>query len=298
MLAEAGTGKTARLLFQGPLFYLRRAPGAAILLILAVLFLTILTQVGGAVLWLWLPVGDLLGRALPVSRKLQKIAVAALFAPAYLAVTIGVVPALAGMFGRVPLACFPEEKSAYGPVTFLICLANRHYTTPSARTSLSVVAERLAVAAPGRRLSYLDAGFPFFAWFPMLPHLSHGDGRKIDLALLFVDPVTGRPVTGRARSPIGYWGYVQPGAGSPRPCEGRSSWLRWDFAWLQPLLPGLRLDDAAMRILLEELAASPRVSRVFVEPHVSARFGMAHPKIRFQGCAAARHDDHVHVEFR
>jgi len=298
MTVRAGIAKTARLLALGPLFYLRRAPVIAALLVVSVLFLTALTQVGGVLLWLWLPVADLLFGALPGRRSVRRIAAAALFVPAYLAVTVLIVPPLAAPFGRVPLPCWPRSDTAYGALTITTCLLNRHYAAPEARAALSTTAVLLAKTAPGRRISYLDAGFPFFSWFPMLPHLSHGDGRGIDLALLFVDPATGGPAPGRAPSPIGYWGYVQPQPGAPLPCAGRSSWRRWDLAWLQPLLPGLRPDDDGLRTLLNGLGASPGVDRVYIEAHLRARLGIAHPKIRFQGCGAARHDDHIHVEFR
>ncbi len=290
--------RSAALVALGPLSWLRRAPGTAVVLVLLMLMLTALTQVGGVLLWLALPGLDAAARRIPGRRGWRLAATAGLFAVVYFAATLAVVPPLAAQFGRVPLPCGYGGDSAYGPLTRLFCLLNRHYATPAARDALRDVAARVAATTPGRQIRYLDAGFPFFAWFPMLPHLSHGDGRKVDIALPFIDPVTGRPAAGGARSPIGYWGYVPPRPGSPLPCDGRSSWRRWELRWLQPLLPELQLDAAALAALLNELAASPRVTRVFVEPHIGARVGIAHRKIRFQGCAAARHDDHIHVEFR
>lgn len=293
-----GIRRGVRLLALGPLFYLRRAPGAAVLLILLVLFLTILTQVGGLLLWLGLPALDFLVRTMRGPRVWRLLAAAGLFIPAYLVVSIGIVPPLAAQFGRVALPCGNRGESAYGAFTAATCLLNRHYATPAARDALAVTANRLAAGVSGRRIGYLDSGFPFFAWFPMLPHLSHGDGRDVDAALFFIDPATGGPASGRAPSPIGYWGYVLPPPGAALPCDGRRSWLRWDFDWLQPLLPNLPLDEAALAALLRDLAASPRVARVLIEPHITARLGIEHGKIRFQGCFAARHDDHVHIEFR
>jgi hypothetical protein len=46
------------------------------------------------------------------------------------------------------------------------------------------------------------------------------------------------------------------------------------------------------------LTAQPEVARIFVEPYLAERLGVAGGKVRFQGCWAARHDDHVHVEIR
>jgi hypothetical protein len=298
MALRTGIGRSLRLLALGPFFYLRRAPAAAIVLILLVLFLTVLTQVGGLLLWLGLPALDPLVRTMPGPRALRLLAAAGLFVPAYLAGSLVVVPPLAAQFGRVPLPCGYRGETAYGALNAATCLLNRHYATPAARAVLAAMASRLAADFRGRRISYLDAGFPFFAWFPMVPHLSHGDGRKVDIALLFLDSASGGPAPGRAPSPIGYWGYVPPRPAATLPCDGQRSWLRWDFDWLQPLLPEFRMDEAAQAALLKDLAASRQVVRVLIEPHLKARLDADHPKIRFQGCAAARHDDHIHVEFR
>jgi hypothetical protein len=37
---------------------------------------------------------------------------------------------------------------------------------------------------------------------------------------------------------------------------------------------------------------------VFVEPYLAARLGVTAPAIRFQGCRAARHDDHIHFQVK
>jgi hypothetical protein len=46
------------------------------------------------------------------------------------------------------------------------------------------------------------------------------------------------------------------------------------------------------------LKARPEVTRIFIEPHLADRLGVGGGKVRFQGCRAARHDDHLHVEIR
>jgi hypothetical protein len=45
-------------------------------------------------------------------------------------------------------------------------------------------------------------------------------------------------------------------------------------------------------------AADPSIEKVFIEPHLKNRLQLTSPKVRFQGCHAARHDDHVHVQVR
>ncbi len=59
-----------------------------------------------------------------------------------------------------------------------------------------------------------------------------------------------------------------------------------------------RLDEVRTAALVRLLAADPRVRRIFIEPHLKARLGLTHlAKVRFAGCQAARHDDHIHIDF-
>lgn len=282
----------------GPFIYIRNAPVATGLLLLAVLVLTAITQFGGLFLWFCLPLLDLVFRKIAGSRGYRLLSSTCLFVLLYIGVSVAAIPPLAASFGRVPLPCGLGDRELLGPLTVWTCLLNRHYAARNAAETLLSTSAALSNSRPGMRVSYLDAGFPFFNWFPMFPHLSHRDGRKIDLALLYRDPETGASVPGRAPSPIGYWGYAPPGPGASRPCAGGESWLRWDFDWLQPVWADLELDSESTAALLAGLARSPAVTRILIEPHLKERLAPGVPKIRFQGCAAARHDDHMHIEFR
>lgn len=51
-----------------------------------------------------------------------------------------------------------------------------------------------------------------------------------------------------------------------------------------------------MRAALQWLGHDDRVGKVFIEPHLKVKFGAESEKVRFQGCRAARHDDHIHVQ--
>ena len=64
-------------------------------------------------------------------------------------------------------------------------LLNRNYVKPELNTSLQNIAKGLNKKHPGIKLVYLDANFPFFNKFPLLPHLSHNDGKKIDISLIY-----------------------------------------------------------------------------------------------------------------
>ena len=41
------------------------------------------------------------------------------------------------------------------------------------------------MASENIQLNILDANFPFIDGFPLLPHRSHNDGRKVDISLVY-----------------------------------------------------------------------------------------------------------------
>jgi hypothetical protein len=130
---------------------------------------------------------------------------------------------------------------------------------------------------------------------PLFPHLSHGDGRQVDLAVFYQDR-GGAPMAAPPRGSHNGYGKFEPARrGDPLPCLGidRPGDERdppADRAW--------KLDEVRTKALLQALIADPRVRRVLIEPHLEKRFGLwGHPKVRAPGCNAARHDDHLHVDF-
>ena len=234
-----------------------------------IVLLTLVTQLGG-VAW---------AVALAFRRRLPA------FVICYVVLSLAAIPA-AGLGGRVPLPCLGDALRSH-PVT---CLLNRHYVAPELREVAKDLAADLAQAHPGSVTVTLDGGFPF-AGLPLLPHLSHGDGRKLDLALPWQD-TAGRYRPGRSKSPLGYFGF----ADGPDACAGGAGWLRWNMGTLNRFLPNWRADTARLRATLVWLARDGRVGKVLIEPHIRAHLGLAHPKLRFQGCNAARHDDHIHLQ--
>ncbi|SDX89110.1 hypothetical protein SAMN05444358_11453 [Ruegeria halocynthiae] len=155
---------------------------------------------------------------------------------------------------------------------------------------LEDTAEEVAKRFPGTKTLLLDANFPFFNGFPLLPHLSHDDGEKADLAFYYRDENGYLP--GATRSPIGYFAFEDG------PTECSKSWpsLRWDFGFVQPVWRSYELDTERTRTVMQVLSADARVGKIFIEPHLVSRLGVAHNKVRFQGCRAARHDDHIHFQ--
>src|SRR5207249_8987320 len=105
------------------------------------------------------------------------------------------------------------------------------------------------------------------------------------------------------RSPVGYWAFEQPAAGDPSPCSAQSMLsLRWNLDILQDKFPDRMLEphrtSAALRWLLSE-GLRFNVDRIFIESYLVARLGaQASPVLGFQGCRAARHDDHIHIQIK
>lgn len=299
-----GPGRLVLEILAGPLFFLRRNPFKGVWLLLAVTVLTIATQVGGAILWLSLPLLErLYATVRPRGRVLAVASSIAGFALIYAAICQTIMPGVAASLGRRQLQCFPSETRPYGASSILYCLANRNYAVPSVHRLLAALARELQRTHPGSAVSYLDAGFPFMDGFPLLPHLSHRDGRKIDLSFFYREARTGLPRPRAGAWPLGYWAYTPPRRDEPRPCAGdgpRLS-LRWDFDWLQPMFDATEFDGERTGAMVKWLVANAgdhRIEKILLEPHLEARLGLNSPLVRFQGCRAARHDDHLHLQAR
>jgi hypothetical protein len=68
------------------------------------------------------------------------------------------------------------------------------------------------------------------------------------------------------------------------------------MAALQDLWPVMPLEPERTRHALRWLASEGRVERIFIEPYLAARLSVSSPVLGFQGCRAARHDDHIHIQ--
>ncbi|GLQ17709.1 hypothetical protein [Maritalea porphyrae] len=209
------------------------------------------------------------------------------FVSAYLALSVGAL-AIAPVLGREPIPCVSE--STFKMKSILFCALNRQYVTPELKAVLLDFSINMEQQFPDTTTLVLDANFPFISGFPLLPHLSHNDGRKVDLAFFYKDD--SGFLNGITRSPIGYFAFEN----GPTECAENMITLRWDLAWLQMLWPDYDLEPRRMAHALQLLGEDERVGKVFIEPHLKSRLLAHNPKIRFQGCRAARHDDHIHLQ--
>jgi hypothetical protein len=265
-----------------------------IFVLLVFVLVTLVTQVGGLAFALsWL-----IGRVLPerIGRLKRGAAYAVLFVCSYVVLHSFVVPPLAARGGRVPLPCAAESGRPFAAAHPIYCRLDRHYVDARLVTLMTHLSRDVERAYPGTVTLFLDGNLPFLNGFPLLPHLSHHDGRKLDLAYYYADG-GGSYAPGATRSPIGYWGFEQPGDSDRSSCP-RNSWLtlRWDMAALQEVLPEMPLEAERTRHALRWLASEGRVERIFIEPYLAKRLGVSSPVLGFQGCRAARHDDHIHIQ--
>lgn len=274
-VSSLGPGTLARAALRGP--FALEGRRARVLGVVAIALVTVLTQVGAIVVW------PCLG-AMALLRGRARAAVALGGVAAYVGFVLLALPVLAAPFGRVPLPC--AGGGALVPRSIVFCLAARNYVVPALRDDALAIAADVRAHEPEASVAYLDAAFPFRG-LPILPHLSHGDARRLDLALAFEDG------TG---SPIGYFGYAPLSPDERAACPERWLDLRWDLDFLQPLFGPPRLDAARTSRLVRAAVARPGIARVLLEPHVAEQLGIRSSKVRFQGCHAARHDDHMHIE--
>lgn len=261
--------------------------------------LTVLTQIGGVVFLLSLLTYGFINNRF--NTRWKRIAAKVLsFILLYLIFVFLIVPYTAKPLGRVPLPLL--ENKHLKPANIWTCLLNRNYVKPELRDIASHVAENLSKKYPGTTLNYLDANFPFIDKFPLLPHLSHHDGKKLDLSFQYNDPKTGdisRGVPGF----IGYGVCEEPKEGEVNRPEGCAKKGYWQYSLLRNIISQrnkdqFTFDEQRTRDLINDFASHNGIGKIFIEPHLKTRLGLKSSKVRYHGCQAVRHDDHIHVELK
>ena len=257
--------------------------------ILVVIVLTLVTQIGGLI---WI-INFGLYRIFN-TKKSNWIRLGT-FLVLYSSVTFFIIPPIAKSFGRVPL---PISKSGnLRPHNFITPILNRHYVRPQLRTQLIKLANRTNTSNNKLKLSYLDANFPFINGFPLLPHLSHSDGRKVDLSFYY----TKNSIPGNHKpSNSGYGQFVEPlpsEYNQTKQCKSKGYW-QYDFTRFLTLgsRNDLEFDATNTKQLIRRIVSDPLTQKVFIEPHLKTRMKLSNKKIRFHGCQAVRHDDHIHLQ--
>jgi energy-coupling factor transporter transmembrane protein EcfT len=264
-----------------------------------VCILTAVTQIGGFVFLISFLTFGLIDNRL--SRRWTRVTAKVLsFATLYLVFVFLIVPPTAKSFGRVPLPVF--ENRNLKPASIWTCLLNRNYVRPQLRDITYKVAEGMNNKFPGTTINYLDANFPFINKFPLLPHLSHNDGKKLDLSFQYNDRSTGL-LTNDIPSFIGYGVCEEPKDGEenkPEDCDKKGYWqynLLRNYV-SQANKNKFTFDNKRTKELVNSFASHEGLGKIFIEPHLKTRLGLTSSKIRFHGCQAVRHDDHIHVQLK
>lgn len=267
--------------------------------LVCITLLTTLTQVGGLIYVLSLFFHRFIEKRVNGYWK-QVLVKTLFFFILYALCTFTLVPLVAKQYGRVPMPVF--EKNHVQPANILTCLLNRHYVRPALRALTYSVGEEMNKHYPGTVVNYLDANFPFIDKFPLLPHLSHNDGKKLDVAFQYNANATGE-ITNEVPSFIGYGICETPIAGevnAPATCAEKGY---WQYSVLQDIVPqrnkkNFTFSAERTKALVTSFVAQQDLGKIFLEPHLKTRLKLTSNKIRFHGCQAVRHDDHIHVQLR
>ena len=250
--------------------------------------MTLLTQIGGLVWVVNYGLYKLSGKKKSNWLKFST------FLILYILITILLVPVLAKLNGRVPL---PLTKSGIvRPHNTLMPLLNRNYVKPRLKTQLFKIGKIINAQDKRLKVSYLDANFPFIDGFPLLPHLSHDDGRKVDISFYYKKD---GDVGNFKPSNSGYGIFVEPLASEidqSAVCKSRGHW-QYDYARYITLgsRNDLEFDDGQTRKIIQLFVNDKTTHKIFIEPHLKKRMNLKSDKIRFQGCWSVRHDDHIHI---
>jgi len=248
------------------------------------IFLTALTQIGGIVLLISLLIFSV--------RSLKTITKVLMFIGLYFVTTFILIPPLAQLYGR--------EKIKNGkPTNYMSVILNRNYVKPELNVILSEL-ESLA-SYENANIHYLDANFPFLDGFPLLPHLSHNDGKKIDISLVYESP-SGK-LSDKQKSVSGYGVFEGPKDGEPdqiATCK-KAGYFQYDYPkylTFGEINKDLQFSEKGTKLLIEVLLKFDNMEKIFIEPHLKSRLGLTNSKIRYHGCGAVRHDDHIHIQVK
>lgn len=259
-----------------------------------IVLLTLMSQTGGVLLFIFLCVRPFLPKM--KNKALNRVRNLVAFLLFYSAVNFILIPPIAKGFGKVPMPVFSKTLQAH---RLAYAFLNRHYVTPRMRAEVIRAAEELNKTYPGTIVTYLDGSHPI--GHPRLyPHIRHKSGKKLDICFFYKNKQTGESLGNP--SFFGYGFFVPVLAGErdlPSECERRGA---WQYSLTGKLvLPStgqdLEIDARKNQDFLQILTNRKEVRRIFIEPHLKQRFGMQNnDKLRFHGCWAVRHDDHLHLE--
>ena len=247
--------------------------------------LTTLTQIGGIVYLLSIVISTKWNKKL-------KFKTLIIFTSLYFFSTLLIIPLISPVFGREKVKHTDKIK----PTNYMTVLLNRNYVSPKLNDLLSKTGKKLN--GTNIEIHYLDANFPFIDKFPLLPHLGHDDGKKIDISLVY--ETENGIIINKQKSISGYGVFETP---KPNEYDQIKKCLKKNFLYDFPkyltfgeINKNLVFSEKGTKKLIENILKSRDLEKVFMEPHLKNRINLKNNKIRFHGCRAVRHDDHIHIE--
>ena len=252
--------------------------------------MTVVTQIGG-IIYL---IAILLVKKSAEKKRLKRIGI---FTGLYLLTTFLIVPSVAPTFGREKI----KESEFLKAHSFFYKLANRNYVRPELNKSIGQIATEFERQHTGIKMVYLDANFPFINKFPLLPHLSHNDGKKIDVSLIYEN--NDGQLTNKKPSVSGYGVYEMPTQkeyDQTEVCKEKGNW-QYDFPkylTLGTINKGIEFSEKGTQQLVKLIIKQKNIGKLFIEPHLKVRLNLNNRKVRFHGCQAVRHDDHIHFQLK
>ena len=270
-----------------------------ILTIILFCLLTVLTQVGGIIYLLSILTHQLTDKW-SSNTYLKATYRFTSFLTLYFFTTFFIVPLIAKPLGRVPLPL--TETSHLQPLNILTCILNRNYVREELKQTAFEVAKQMNEKFPGTTVNYLEANFPFINNFPLIPHLSHNDGKKLDLSFCYRDSKTNEP-TNDCPSFIGYGICEEPRPNEKNTADDCADKGNWQYSFLSNVISqdskqDFVFDNDKTKELVSLFVKQSSIGKIFIEPHLKKRFNLHSDKIRFHGCHAVRHDDHIHIQIK
>ncbi|MFC6859008.1 hypothetical protein [Zunongwangia atlantica] len=250
------------------------------------IFLTILTQVGG-IIYL---------ASITLIRRNKRILQLFVFLILYALSTFLIIPTIAPYFGREKI----KESQNVKLHSIFYKIANRNYVRPELNSIIENIGNSISRKHPGLKLTILDANFPFKDGFPLLPHLSHNDGKKVDISLMY--RTKEGVLTNEKPSNSGYGVFENPlknEINQTTICKNNGAW-QYDYPKYLTFGKNLDLEFSAntTKDLIQSILENNEIQKIFLEPHLKNRLNINSEKMRFHGCRAVRHDDHLHLQIQ
>jgi hypothetical protein len=255
-----------------------------------IILLTVVTQTGGIIYLMSI----LLIKKSAKKKRIKRIGI---FTGLYFFATFLITPNLAPFFGREKI----KETEFLKAHSFFYKLANRNYIRPELNKTIGEIAYQFEKKNSGIKMIYLDANFPFIDKFPLLPHLSHNDGKKIDISLIYEN--SNGQLTNKKPSVSGYGVFEKPTDkeyDQNAVCKNRGNW-QYDFPkylTLGTINKDIEFSKKGTRELAKMVLKQNKIGKLFIEPHLKNRLNLTNKKVRYHGCQAVRHDDHIHFQLR